>query len=111
MALDGLPSEYASFSSAIRTKSDVLSMEEFNTLLDVEEKVIKKRFGLVDVNTMAMAANFQSQGLGRGRGKNNNQRGCGGRGFNGGNGFKGGNPNTNPNNFINGNVSQFGQSS
>ena len=99
MALDGLPLEYASFSFAIRTKSDVLSVEEFNTLLDVEEKVIKKRFCLVDVNTMAKTANFQSKGLGRGRGKNNNQRGCGGRGFNGGN------PHTNPNNFINGNVS------
>ena len=111
VALDGLPSEYASFSSTIRTRSDVLLVEEFNTLLNAKEREIKKRSSFVDVNTMAMAANFQSQGLGRGRGKNNNQRGCGGRGFNGGNGFKGGNPNTNPNNFINGNVSQFGQSS
>jgi len=31
VALDGLPSEYASFSSAIRTRSDVLLVEELNT--------------------------------------------------------------------------------
>jgi len=30
VALDGLPSKYDSFSSAIRTRSDVLSVEELN---------------------------------------------------------------------------------
>ena len=43
IALDGLPSEYDSFSFAIRTRSDVFSVEELNTLLNVEERVIKKR--------------------------------------------------------------------
>ena len=43
IALDGLPSEYDSFCSAIRTRSDILSVEELNTLLNVEERVIKKR--------------------------------------------------------------------
>ena len=43
IVLDGLPSEYDSFSSAIRTRSDVFSVEELNTLLNVEERVIKKR--------------------------------------------------------------------
>ena len=82
-------------------------MEELNTLLNVEERPIKKRSSLVDVNTMAMVANFQSQGFGRGRGRNNNQKGRGVRGFNGGN------HNTSPNNFNGfngGNVSQFSQS-
>ena len=82
-------------------------MEELNTLLNAEERPIKKRSSLVDVNTMAMVANFQSQGFRRGRGRNNNQRGRGVRGFNGGN------HNTSPNNFNGfngGNVSQFSQS-
>ena len=43
IALDGLPSEYDSFSFAIRTRSDVFSVEELNTLLNAEERVIKKR--------------------------------------------------------------------
>ena len=111
VALDGLPSEYASFSFSIRTRSDVLSVEELNTLLNAEERAIKKRSSFVDVNTMVMAANFQSQGFGRGRGRNNNHRGRGGRvfnggnGFNGGRGFNGGNQNTSPNIFTGGNVS------
>ena len=60
VALDGLPSEYDSFSSAIRTRSDVLSIEELNTLLNAEERAIKKRSGVVDVTSMAMVANYQS---------------------------------------------------
>ena len=43
IAFDGLPSEYDSFSFAIRTRSDVFSVEELNTLLNAEERVIKKR--------------------------------------------------------------------
>ena len=43
IALDGLPSEYDSFSSTIRTRSDVFFVEELNTLLNAEERVIKKR--------------------------------------------------------------------
>ena len=63
IALDGLPSEYDSFSSAIRTRSDVLSIEELNTLLNSEEKVIKKRSkaNVVDPNSVAMAMNFHPQ--------------------------------------------------
>ena len=63
MALDGLPSEYDSFNSAIRTRSDVLSVEELNTLLNSEERVIKKRSkaNAVDPNLVAMAMNFQPQ--------------------------------------------------
>nr|POF09221.1 hypothetical protein CFP56_18094 [Quercus suber] len=72
IALDGLPSEFDSFSSAIRTRSDVLSVEELNTLLNAEERAIKKKTHVVDAATMAMAANFHPQGFPRGRGRGNN---------------------------------------
>ena len=75
ITIDGLPSKYDSFSSAIWTRSDVLSIEELNILLNAEERVIKKRSNVVDPNLVAMAMNFLSQGqgfsLGRG-GRNNN---------------------------------------
>ena len=77
VALDGLPSEYDSFSFAIRTCSDVIIVEELNTLLNAEERAIKKRSGMFDATSMAMVANYQSQGFGRGKGRNNNQRGRG----------------------------------
>ena len=80
--LDGLPSEYHSFSSTIRTRSDVLSVEELNVLLNAEERVIKKRSNTVDSASMAMAVRFQSQGFQQGKGgRHNNQRGRG-RGHN-----------------------------
>ena len=86
-ALDGLPPKYDSFSSAIRTRSNVLSIEELNTLLNAEERVVKKRSTTVDPNSIAMAANFQSQGFSQGRGgRNHNQRGRGGQGNNNNNG-------------------------
>ena len=98
--LDGLPSDYDCFSSAIRTRSDVLSVEELNA----KERVIKKRSNGVDPTSMAMAANFHSQGFPRGRGgRNHNQRGKGARGhgpnFGGMNSYFGG-----------GNYSNFGGS-
>ncbi|KAK9999085.1 hypothetical protein SO802_018688 [Lithocarpus litseifolius] len=80
VALDGLPSKYDSFSSAIRTRSDVLSVEKLNTLLNTEERAIKKRSSIIDATSMAMVANYQSQGFARGRGRHNNQRGHGGEG-------------------------------
>ena len=81
IVLDGLPSTYDSFSFAIRTRSDVLSVEELNALLNAEERIIKKRSNGVDQISMAMAANFHSQGFPRGRGgRNYNQRVRGARG-------------------------------
>ena len=71
IVLDGLPSSYDSFSSAIRTRSDVLSVEELNALLNAEERVIKKRSNGFDQVAMAMATNFHSQGFPRGRGGRN----------------------------------------
>nr|XP_023922767.1 uncharacterized protein LOC112034201 [Quercus suber] len=67
IVLNGLPSDHDSFSSAIRTRSDVLSVEELNALLNAEERVIKKRSNSVDPNSIAMAANFHSQDLPSGK--------------------------------------------
>lgn len=64
VAIDGLPSEYDSFSSAMRTCSDILIVEELNTLLNAKERAIKKRSGVFDATTMAMVANHQPQGFG-----------------------------------------------
>ena len=59
-------------------RSEVLSVEELNVLLNDEERVIKKRSNTVDSASMAMAAKFQSQGFQQGRGgRHNNQRGRG----------------------------------
>ena len=58
IALDGLPSEYDSFSSAVRTQNDVLSVEELNTLLNAEERVIKKMINNGSSPSMAMNMNF-----------------------------------------------------
>ena len=105
IALDRLPSKYDSFSYAIRTCSDVLFVEELNTLLNSKERVIKKRSkaNAVNPNLVAMAMNFQPQNQGfplRRGGRNNNKRGRGSRGYNangghnsGGYGNSGYNPN------------------
>ena len=90
VALNGLPSDYDSFSSTIRTRSDVLTIEELNTLLNAEERAIRKRSGVIDASTMAMATNHKPLGFGSGRSRNNAQRGRGngGRGsYSGGGGF------------------------
>lgn len=58
IAIDGLSSEYDLFSSAIRTHSDVLLVEELNTLLNAED--IKKRSGIIGAYSLTMVANFQS---------------------------------------------------
>lgn len=72
IAFDGLPLEYDSFSFAIRTRSDFLSIEELNTLFNAKERVIKKRSSVADGTSMAMATNYQAQGFGRGRERSNN---------------------------------------
>lgn len=56
VSLDGLPSKYDSFSSAIRTHSDVLSVEKLNTLPNAKKRAIKKRSCIVDATSMAMVA-------------------------------------------------------
>ena len=46
LALEVLPPIYDPFCSAIRTRSDVVTLEELNTLLNAEERSIKKRSDL-----------------------------------------------------------------
>ncbi|XP_030958398.1 uncharacterized protein LOC115980270 [Quercus lobata] len=86
LALKALLSKYDAFCSTIRTGNDTLTLEELNTLLNVEERSIKKRSinsDLRDSTSLAMAVNQFSQGFTRGRGKNGNNRGRGnGRGGN-----------------------------
>ena len=83
LALKALPSEYDAFCSIIRTRNDVLTLEELNTLLNAEERSIKKRSDFRDSTSLAMAVNHFNQGFTRGRGKNGNNRGRGnGRGGN-----------------------------
>nr|XP_023877804.1 uncharacterized protein LOC111990246 [Quercus suber] len=86
LALEALPPEYDAFYSAIRTRNDILTLEELNTLLNAEERSIKKRSthsDLRDSASFAMAANQFNQGFTKGRGKNGNNRGRGnGRGGN-----------------------------
>ena len=82
---------------------NVLSVEELNVLLNVEERVIKKRSNTVDSASMAMAAKFQSQGFQPSRGgRHNNQRGRGpGHNHNFGGGSHYGGSYSNSNQFQN----------
>ena len=72
LALKALPPKYDAFYSAIRTKNDILTLEELNTLLNIEERSIKKRSNtsnLRDSTSFAMATNQFNQGFTKGRGK------------------------------------------
>ena len=80
LALEALPPKYDVFCSAIRIRNDILTIEELNTLLNAEERSIKKRSthsNLRDSSSFAMAANQFNQSFTKGRGKNGNNRGCG----------------------------------
>ena len=101
LVLKALPPEYDAFYSIIRTRNDILTLEELNTLLNTEERSIKKRSNtsdLRDSTSFAMATNQFNQGFIKGRGKNGNNRGRGnGRG---GNQFFGGGQFHNSNNQV-----------
>ena len=106
LALEVLPPIYDAFCSAIRTRSDVVTLEELNTLLNAEERSIKKKFDLRDSSSFAMAVNQFNQSFNRRRGKNSNNRGCGnGRGNSNGQ-FSGGRSNQ----FTTSQSQFFGQS-
>ncbi|KAL0008681.1 hypothetical protein SO802_010183 [Lithocarpus litseifolius] len=70
LALEALPSKYDVFCSAIRTRNYVLTLEELNTLLNAEERSIKKRSDLRETSSFAMTVNQFNQSFNRGRGKN-----------------------------------------
>ena len=91
IVLRGLPREYAHFCSAIRTRSDPISYEQFAIMLQSEEKAMTEHSDLVPNSLIMFASNSksnsshqnqsQSRGSGRGRGRNNfnTNRGRGGR--------------------------------
>ena len=70
LALEALPPEYDAFCYAIRTRNDVLTIEELNTLLNAEERSIKKRSNhsiFRDSTSFAMAVNQFNQNFAKGR--------------------------------------------
>ena len=69
------------FFFAIRTHNDIVTIEELNTLLNVEEKAIKKKSETRDTPMAMILQSGFNQNTTRGRGRNGNQRGHG-RGFN-----------------------------
>ena len=71
LVLEALPNEFSAFCSTIRTRNDVVTIEELNTLLNAEERAIKKS----ETRDTAMAMLLQSgfnQNTTRGRGRNGN---------------------------------------
>ena len=65
----------------MRTRNDVVTIEELNTLLNVDEGAIKKKSETRDTTMAMLLQNGFNQNTTRGRGKNEKQRGRG-RGFN-----------------------------
>ena len=99
LVLEALPQEYGAFCSAIRTRNDVFTLEELNTLLNAEERAIKKKYEARDTSMVLVLQSGFNQNNNRGRGRNGNQKGRG-RGFNnfGPNfGFNNGQTSGNPN--------------
>ena len=75
LALEALPPEYDAFCSAIRTRNDVYSLEELNTLLNAEERSIKKKSNNKESTSLVMSMNhFNNNFNNRGRGKNSSNR-------------------------------------
>ena len=48
LVLEALPNEYSAFYSTIRTRNDVVTIEELNTLLNAEERALKKKSEIRD---------------------------------------------------------------
>ena len=65
----------------MRTRNDVVTIEELNTLLNVEEGAIKKKSETRDTAMAMLLQSGFNQNTTRGRGRNEKQRGRG-RGFN-----------------------------
>ena len=81
LVLEALPNEYSAFCSAIRTRNDIVTIEELNTLLNAEERAIKKKSETMNTPMAMFLQSGFNQNTTRGRGRNGNQRDCG-RGFN-----------------------------
>ena len=86
VAIKGLSKEFSAFRSAIRTRSTKLSVDEFTTLLNVEEESLNEGMEIKD-STFAMSVNTTprfnntsgyntfNQSNNRGRRRGNNARG------------------------------------
>ena len=111
IVLQGLPSEFHSFTSAMLTKNEPVLFEELHILMKTEEDLLKSSMdNTKEISHMAMAAtaNSQSSWVGnRGRGTNRGRGNRGGRfqSYNRG-GFNQGNSNNG-----NGNFSSFNSNS
>ena len=81
LVLEALPNEYSAFCSAIRTRNDIVTIEELNTLLNAEERAIKKKSETMNTPMAMFLQSGFHHNTTRGRGRNGNQRGRG-RGFN-----------------------------
>jgi transposase InsO family protein len=114
IVLQGLPSDFHSFTSAMLTKNEAVRFEELHTLMKTEEDLLKSAMdNSKEIAHMAMVANKNSQpsfspfngNRGRGRNQNSSNRGRGNGRFQSYN-TRGGSPG----NFNNGDVfSNFGQ--
>ena len=88
ITIKGLPKEYNTFRSGIRTKSTQLSFDELSTMLNVEEESPNEGLDFKDpIFAMAATATSKPNGnsynqynKGKGRGNYNNRGGRGGRG-------------------------------
>ena len=88
ITIKGLPKEYNTFRSGIRTKSTQLSFDEISTMLNAEEESLNEGLDFKDpIFPMAAAATSKPNGnsynqynKGRGRRNYNNRGGRGGRG-------------------------------
>jgi hypothetical protein len=87
MVLKGLPKEYSSFNSAIRTRDDSLTFEKLSVLLQTEELSINESSELNSALAMFVSnTNRQTNGssnYNRGRGRNQYSRGGRGNGRSG----------------------------
>ena len=81
LVLEALPNEYSAFCFAIRTCNDIVTIEELNTVLNEEERAIKKKSETRDTPMAMFLRSGFNQNTTKGRGRNGNQRGRG-RGFN-----------------------------
>jgi transposase InsO family protein len=106
--LKGLPKEYASFASAIRTRDEVLSLEKLSVLLQTEEQSMQESADPLSNSALAMfvTPNKHFNGY-NGNQSYNNNRGRGGRNFSRGRGGRSSNFNSSSFNASNFNAPQI----
>uniref|UniRef100_A0A2N9GGL3 Integrase catalytic domain-containing protein n=1 Tax=Fagus sylvatica TaxID=28930 RepID=A0A2N9GGL3_FAGSY len=106
--LKGLPKEYASFASAIRTRDGVLSLEKLSVLLQTEEQSMQESADPLSNSALAMfvTPNKHFNGY-NGNQSYNNNRGRGGRNFSRGRGGRSSNFNSSSFNASNFNAPQI----